>query len=62
MSESNFEPNHLLTILQQRETFQSNELAEQLNIDHQKVVGAIKSLQSHEEVCFWGFLIQKNFF
>uniref|UniRef100_A0A915LVN2 phenylalanine--tRNA ligase n=1 Tax=Meloidogyne javanica TaxID=6303 RepID=A0A915LVN2_MELJA len=50
MSESNFEPSQLLTILQQRETFQSNELAEQLNIDHQKVVGAIKSLQSHEEL------------
>nr|CAD2184625.1 unnamed protein product [Meloidogyne enterolobii] len=49
-SESIFEPSQLLTILQQRETFQSNELAEQLNIDHQKIVGAIKSLQSHEEL------------
>ncbi|CAK5074747.1 unnamed protein product [Meloidogyne enterolobii] len=49
-SENIFEPSQLLTILQQRETFQSNELAEQLNIDHQKIVGAIKSLQSHEEL------------
>ncbi|KAL7069647.1 hypothetical protein ACQ4LE_010843 [Meloidogyne hapla] len=48
MSECNFEPSQLLTILQQRETFQSNELAEQLCIDHQKLVGAIKSLQSHD--------------
>uniref|UniRef100_A0A914NKF7 phenylalanine--tRNA ligase n=2 Tax=Meloidogyne TaxID=189290 RepID=A0A914NKF7_MELIC len=49
-SESIFEPSQLLTILQQRETFQSNELAEQLSIDHQKIVGGIKSLQSHEEL------------
>ena len=45
-----FEPCQLLTILQQQDNFQSNELAEQLCIDHQKLVGAIKSLQSHDGV------------
>ncbi|KAF7638886.1 AA_TRNA_LIGASE_II domain-containing protein [Meloidogyne graminicola] len=48
MLEISFEPSHLLTILQQQESFQSNELAEKLCIDHQKLVGAIKSLQSHD--------------
>jgi hypothetical protein len=63
MSESfKFEPSYILTILQQRDSFQSNELAEQLCIDHQKLVGAIKSLQSHEEVYFLFYNIYLSLF
>jgi DNA-binding MarR family transcriptional regulator len=51
------EPQKILTIIDGRGTFQSNELAEELGIDHQKLVGAIKSLQAQDGVS--QFLILK---
>jgi biotin operon repressor len=44
------EPQNLLAILDKRDNFQSNELAEELGIDHQKLIGAIKSLQTQDGV------------
>uniref|UniRef100_A0A183BZ40 phenylalanine--tRNA ligase n=1 Tax=Globodera pallida TaxID=36090 RepID=A0A183BZ40_GLOPA len=40
-----FDAQQLLNILAARDTFQSNELTEELAIDHQRLIGAIKSLQ-----------------
>ncbi|KAI1709363.1 tRNA synthetases class II core domain (F) domain-containing protein [Ditylenchus destructor] len=49
-------PNHisvvdaesLLAILDQRERFRSDELAQEAGVDHQKIIGFIKSLQTYE--------------
>ena len=40
----------LLNLVNDNESIDSQEVADTLNIDHQKIVGAIKSLQSLEEV------------
>jgi hypothetical protein len=41
----------ILKFLEQNSSFDSLEYAEKHQLDHQKVVGAIKSLQINEEVC-----------
>lgn len=43
-------PQRLLKILSDSDVFNSLELAEKLNLDHQKVIGGIKSLQTHQNV------------
>ncbi len=40
----------LLLLLAEREGFDTLELSKELNIDHQKVVGAVKSIQSLGDV------------
>ena len=52
MTDNNFDLQQLLTLLGSREVFQSNELAKELGIDHQKLIGAVKSLQTHDGVRF----------
>ncbi|KAL3077587.1 hypothetical protein niasHT_033697 [Heterodera trifolii] len=48
MAADNFDAQRILNILAERDNFQSNELADQLAIDHQRLIGAIKSLQVKE--------------
>ena len=55
MTDNNFDLQQLLTLLGSREVFQSNELAKELGIDHQKLIGAVKSLQTHDGVSFNNF-------
>lgn len=43
-------PTLLLKVLDERLTFDSNILAVELGIDHQKLIGAVKSLQTTENV------------
>jgi predicted transcriptional regulator len=45
-----FDPQQILTIIKDRGSFQSNELGEELGIEHQKLIGAIKSLQTQDGV------------
>ncbi len=45
-------PDAILKYLVDKEGFDSLELAKELKIDHQKVVGAIKSIQAVGEVRF----------
>lgn len=42
------EPQNLLLVLENRNEFQSTELAQELGVDHQKLVGAIKSLLTQD--------------
>lgn len=42
----------ILQIIDERSTFDSDVLAQELEIDHQKLIGAIKSLQTNENVNF----------
>lgn len=51
MNEQQFDAQHLLTIIDEKDVFQSDELARQLGVDHQRMIGAIKSLQTQEGVC-----------
>lgn len=48
-------PQTLLDILKDRNFLNSLELAEELNLDHQKIIGGVKSLQTHENVNFFEF-------
>ena len=41
---------HLLYVIDTNGTFNSDRMAALLNIDHQAVVGAVKSLERHEGV------------
>lgn len=45
-------PTLILKIIDEKLTFDSNMLATELGIDHQKLIGAIKSLQTTENVNF----------
>lgn len=47
----------LLTVLDKRSTFDSNALAAELGIDHQKLIGAVKSLQTTEGVSYFYYKI-----
>jgi DNA-binding MarR family transcriptional regulator len=42
----------VLVLLAERGEFRSDQLAAELGLDHQRLVGLIKSLQSQEGVCF----------
>jgi hypothetical protein len=54
---------HLLNLLADADLLNSLTLARQLNIDHQRIVGAIKSLQTMEDVSlFVLFLISNSLF
>ena len=44
-------PKTLLLILDAEGEFSSLKIAQRLGVPHQQLVGAIKSLQSHEGVC-----------
>lgn len=43
-------PERLLSILAERSQFDTSSLAAELNLDHNKLIGAVKSLLSHEGV------------
>lgn len=43
-------PSQLLSVIDSNGTFDSNEMAAFLKVDHQKVVGAVKSLENQEGV------------
>lgn len=45
-------PQILLNRLDSNGPFDTLEISEQLGVDHQKVIGAVKSLLNHEGVCF----------
>lgn len=51
-------PIYLLKTLEERGTFDSNALAAELNLDHQKLVGALKSLQITPNVSFIIFFVK----
>ena len=45
----------ILKLIDERGSVRSDELSKELGMDHQKIVGTIKSLQTHEGVTFLRF-------
>lgn len=50
-------PQFLLNYLQEYENFNTYDLAQFLDIDHQRIIGAIRSLLVHDDVNFLNYSI-----
>ncbi len=53
-------PTLLLSVLDSKNAFRTDELASELHVDHQKVVGAMKSLQNHQGVSLFRSVLAFN--
>lgn len=50
-------PELLLSVLDKIGEFETSKLAEELSLDHNKIIGAVKSLLSHENVSFYSVFL-----